>query len=319
MRKIIAFWMIAATLLISAPASALIGDEIFCNPHPGSIVSVSPDSNDLIAQNFTTGSGFQLGAVKLNLYSPGGPNTVLAIRISATTGATPAPDLNTVLATETVNTNDLPLYDAVIGSNNAMSCSPLSRPTQVVVFDPAPNLAASTTYAVSVEWGGGSTSTMVEWPYILFDDSFNPGSFDRAWECLVPVSCTKLTPATWDTTGGDVDYGFVVFDNFLESIEAPPGTLDFMLTTLLNILGMNDTSGRILFSGIFGVMLIIVLAFLKIPFFMAIVIGGILAAGVALPGFLVLIPAWLFLSVVIMFAAAWFVAQLLGRDRGGAM
>ncbi len=281
-----------------AYALAGVGTEQICVVNDVSASSInSMDSDDADGQTFIAPATFNLGAIKLNSYiTTALDGASLTVRITDVLGASPggAPDLNNVLGTEVYDTTLVPIFDQVTASNNLFNCDPDIRSGQVIIFDPAIPLSSGTQYAITIEGVGGSVLDDFLWPYTGFDDFYPDGNH---FECNVPTACTKLTPATWDLSGGIHDAGFAVFDDIIQ-FENPADSAEAWLERLLSDLGLNDVNGKLLVT-------VMVAFFLTIALVMAhthpIIILGILSmwAGAAITA--TLIPPWITFTMAAIF------------------
>lgn len=292
----IALAVIGLTYYVSPPmAYAQILQECNVNDAGTGIRSYDVDTNDLYAQTFTASGSYSLGAIKFNLYTDGTPatGTTMIAYITQTTGATPAPDMNNILASQTFSLQDLPLLTTVPfpSTDNIFSCDPLVDPTQVITFSSPIALTGGTVYAIAFEFdSGNSDANMLKSVVKLADDGYAGG---HAWDCLVPTSCSRNVPGDWDISNGVTDNGFAVFDNLV--IVNPQGTADTWLDNFLSdFLGLDSQFGKLIFGSGFTLLMIIGLLYLKVHFIMTIAFGGFAMATAVLA---LLVPVEVFLAM----------------------
>lgn len=261
MKKFFSAFLAAVTISFISTVSMVsalngVGQEKLClvNDTVGPVATNDDiDGNDLFGQTFTTTTSYNLGAVKFNIFDRDGTDgSTIRIYVVNVDGSG-RPDMNSILGSEVINVDDLPLYP-LAPVDRTFSCDPDFRSGQVAIFDPPIALSGSTQYAITIKHNSGlSTAPYVSIALSTFDDFYPGGHF---WDCGVPIACTELTPATWDLSHGVTDGGLALFDNIV-SASNPPGSAELWLDNLLNTLGMNDTNGRLVVGIIAGLFILV--------------------------------------------------------------
>ena len=271
--------------------------------------NVSDDTNDLSGQTFIAPGSFSIGAIKINAYRQvAQASSILNVYIVGGTGGI---DMNVILGTEQVDTDDLPDADLVILSNMNFSCNPLVDAGQYIVFDPPVVITSGVQYGIIFEYSSGATSgDLWVFPFDTLRGSWYPDG--HHWECNVPTLCARNTPATWDIVGTLPDLGFAVFDNFV--VITPQGTADTWLENFLDdFLGLDSPTGKLIFGLGFSLILMIGLLFLRVHILPTMAFGGFAIATATLG---LLVPVELFLAMFALVGASILIGATIFQSQG---
>jgi len=287
---------LAALLAISySTVSAQVGTEYLCiGGTPNSAIgNVTTDTNDLDAQVFSTTTAVSVGHVKGSWW---GFADAAVATVYITEVSSGSPDMNNIVASETIDLSVLPLYDFTGPVSNTFSCDPTINVEQVVEFDPPASLNGTTEYAIVIKYASGTVaSDVVAWPYEVPAPGTDAYTGGLPFECNVPTACAELTPATWDIPNScaNCNYELAIFDNVIVPDEGV--TVDSWIIGWIDRFGFNSPMGKLLIAIVAMAVVFLILIAFKIPMIFAMAISGMSST----VGFAVLIiEPWMILAMV---------------------